>query len=152
MNFLTEHKIEQYADLTARIEEVNAESDKAAESLKAVERKLSDMAVLIKNVSTYQKTKSGYDAYKAPRTAKQDQIIILHEAATRALKAAGITKLPNVAALQAEYETLQAQKEALYAEYGKAKKQVREYDVIKRNIDSILRLNREPEREQRKER
>lgn len=55
MNFLTEHKIEQYADLTARIEEVNAESDKAAESLKAVERKLSDMAVLIKNVSTYQK-------------------------------------------------------------------------------------------------
>lgn len=68
------------------------------------------------------------------------------------MKAAGITKLPNVAALQAEYETLQAQKEALYAEYGKAKKQVREYDVIKRNIDSILRLNREPEREQRKER
>ncbi len=157
MNFLTEHKIEQYADLTARIEEVNAESDKAAESLKAVERKLSDMAVLIKNVSTYQKTKSGYDTYrragsKEPRTAKQDQIVILHEAATRALKAAGITKLPNVAALQAEYETLQAQKEALYAEYGKAKKQVREYDVIKRNIDSILRLNREPEREQRKER
>ena len=151
MNFLTEHKIEQYADLTARIEEVNAESDKAAESLKAVERKLSDMAVLIKNVSTYQKTKSGYDAYrragsKAPRTAKQDQIVILHEAATRALKAAGITKLPNVAALQAEYETLQAQKEALYAEYGKAKKQVREYDVIKRNIDSILRRESEPER------
>ena len=157
MNFLTEHKIEQYADLTARIEEVNAESDKAAESLKAVERKLSDMAVLIKNVSTYQKTKSGYDTYrragsKEPRTAKQDQIVILHEAATRALKAAGITKLPNVAALQAEYETLQAQKEALYAEYGKAKKQVREYDVIKRNIDSILRLDKGMERGKEAER
>lgn len=157
MNFLTEHKIEQYADLTARIEEVNAESDKAAESLKAVERKLSDMAVLIKNVSTYQKTKSGYDAYrragsKTPRTAKQDQIVILHEAAMRELKAASVTKLPNVAALQAEYETLQAQKESLYAEYGKAKKQVREYDVIKRNIDSILRLNRETAREKEAER
>ena len=157
MNFLTEHKIEQYADLTARIEEVNAESDKAAESLKAVERKLSDMAVLIKNVSTYQKTKSGYDTYrragsKEPRTAKQDQIVILHEAATRALKAAGITKLANVAALQAEYETLQAQKEALYADYGKLKKQVKEYDVIRQNIDSILRQPREPEREKRKER
>ena len=115
------------------------------------------MAVLIKNVSTYQKTKSGYDAYrragsKAPRTAKQDQIVILHEAATRALKAAGITKLPNVAALQAEYETLQAQKEALYAEYGKAKKQVREYDVIKRNIDSILRLDKGMERGKEAER
>ena len=32
-----------------------------------------------------------------------------------------------------------AQKEALYADHGKLKKQVKEYDVIKRNIDSILR-------------
>ena len=34
------------------------------------------------------------------------------------------------------YEKLQEQKEALYADYGKLKKQVAEYDVIKRNIDS----------------
>ena len=34
--------------------------------------------------------------------------IIMHEAAAKALKAAGISgKLPNVAALQAEYEKLQ---------------------------------------------
>ena len=42
---------------------------------------------------------------------------------------------------------LQEQKEALYADYGKLKKQVREYDVIKRNVDSILRVERQPERE-----
>ena len=57
--------------------------------------------------------------------------VILHEAAAKALKAAGISKLPNLAALQAEYEKLQEQKEALYADYGKLKKQVKEYDVIK---------------------
>ena len=67
-------------------------------------------------------------------------------------KAAGVSKLPNIAALQAEYEKLQAQKEALYADYGKLKKQIREYDVIKQNIDSILRQEKEPEREKRKER
>jgi len=50
-------------------------------------------------------------------------------------------------ALQSEYEALQAQKEALYADYGKLKKQVREYDVIKQNIDSILRVERQTERE-----
>ena len=38
-----------------------------------------------------------------------------------------------------------AQKEALYADYGKLKKQVKEYDVIKCNIDSILRQDKEPE-------
>ena len=55
-------------------------------------------------------------------------------------------KLPNVAALQAEYVKIQEQKETLYADYGRLKKQVKEYDVIKRNIDSILRRESEPER------
>ena len=157
MNFLTEHKIEQYADLVSRIEEMAAESGQAADALKNAEKRLADMAVLIKNVSTYQKTKPVYDAYRKARNrekyrAGQEQAIILHEAAARSLKAAGIAKLPNLAALQSEYEALQAQKEALYADYGKLKKKVREYDIIKQNIDSILQADRQPEREKETER
>ena len=152
MNFLTEHKIEQYADLVSRIEEMAAESGQAADALKNAEKRLADMAVLIKNVSTYQKTKPVYDAYRKARNrekyrAGQEQAIILHEAAARSLKASGIAKLPNLAALQSEYEALQAQKEALYADYGKLKKKVREYDIIKQNIDNILQADRQPERE-----
>ena len=152
MNFLTEHKIEQYADLVSRIEEMAAESGQAADAVKNAEKRLADMAVLIKNVSTYQKTKPVYDAYRKARNrekyrAGQEQAIILHEAAARSLKASGIAKLPNLAALQSEYEALQAQKEALYADYGKLKKKVREYDIIKQNIDSILQADRQPERE-----
>ena len=144
MNFLTEHKIEQYADLTAKIAEIQTESEKAGDALKEVEKRLADMAVLIKNVSTFQKTKPAYDAYRKARNkdryrAAHEGTVILHEAAAKALKAAGVSKLPNLAALQAEYEKLQEQKEALYADYGKLKKQVKEYDVIKQNIDSILK-------------
>ena len=157
MNFLTEHKIEQYADLVSRIEDMAAESGQAADALKNAEKRLAEMAVLIKNVSTYQKTKPVYDAYRKARNrekyrAGQEQAIILHEAAARSLKAAGIAKLPNLAALQSEYEALQAQKEALYADYGKLKKKVREYDIIKQNIDSILQADRQPEREKETER
>ena len=157
MNFLTEHKIEQYADLVSRTLEMAAESGQAADALKNAEKRLADMAVLIKNVSTYQKTKPVYDAYRKARNrekyrAGQEQAIILHEAAARSLKAAGIAKLPNLAALQSEYEALQAQKEALYADYGKLKKKVREYDIIKQNIDSILQADRQPEREKGTER
>ena len=157
MNFLTEHKIEQYADLVSRIEEMAAESGQAADALKNAEKRLADMAGLIKNVSTYQKTKPVYDAYRKARNrekyrAGQEQAIILHEAAARSLKASGIAKLPNLAALQSEYEALQAQKEALYADYGKLKKKVREYDIIKQNIDSILQADRQPEREKGTER
>ena len=120
-------------------------------------KRLVDTAVLIKNVSTFQKTKPAYDAYRKARNkdsyrAAHEREIILHEAAAKALKAAGVSKLPNLTALQSEYEKLQEQKEALYADYGRLKKQVKEYDVIKQNIDSILRQAREPELEKGKER
>ena len=151
LNFLTEHQISQYEDLTAKIEEIQTESEKAGDALKEVEKRLADMAVLIKNVSTFQKTKPAYDTYRKARNkdryrAAHEGTVILHEAAAKALKAAGISKLPNLATLQAEYEKLQEQKEALRADYGKLKKQVKEYDVIRQNIDSILRHPRKPER------
>ena len=157
LNFLTEHQISRYEDLTAKITEIQTESDKAGDALKEVEKRLADMAVLIKNISTFQKTKPAYDTYRKARNkeryrAAHEGTVILHEAAAKAIKAAGISKLPNLAALQAEYEKLQEQKEALRADYGKLKKQVREYDVIKQNIDSILRQPREPEREKEAER
>ena len=152
LNFLTEHQIEQYADLISRIEEVTAASEQASDALKDVEKRLADMALLIKNITTYQKTKPVYDAYRKTKNKEQyraahEGSIILHEAAAKTLKAAGISgKLPSVAALQAEYEKLQEQKETLYSDYGKLKKQVKEYSVIKQNIDSILRQDKEPER------
>ena len=157
LNFLTEHQISQYEDLTAKIEEVQTESEKAGDALKEMEKRLADMAVLIKNVFTFQKTKPAYDTYRKARNkdryrAAHEGTVILHEAAAKALKAAGISKLPNLAALQAEYEKLQEQKEALRADYGKLKKQVKEYDVIRQNIDTILRQPKEPERDRETER
>ena len=157
LNFLTEHQISQYEDLTAKIEEIQTESEKAGDALKEVEKRLADMAVLIKNVFTFQKTRPAYDTYRKARNkdryrAAHEGTVILHEAAAKALKAAGISKLPNLTALQAEYEKLQEQKEALRADYGKLKKQVKEYDVIRQNIDSILRQPKEPEREKEAER
>ena len=73
LNFLTEHKIEQYSDLTTKILEIAAASEQAADSLKAAEKQLADMAVLIKNVTTYQKTKPAYDAYRKAKNKDRYQ-------------------------------------------------------------------------------
>lgn len=148
VNFLTEHNIEQYTDLVARIDEITAASEQAADALKGVERRLADMAVLIKNITTYQKTKPVYEAYKKAKNKEQfraahESDLILYEAAAKALRAANVGgKLPSVAALQVEYAKLSEQKETLYADYGKLKKQVNEYDTMKRNIDSFLKIDR----------
>ena len=56
------------------------------------------------------------------------------------------------AELQKKFSSIEEQKEALYADYGKLKKQVAEYDVIKRNIDSILQAEKQPERKRETER
>ena len=76
------------------------------------------MALLIKNVTTYQKTKPLYEAYRKARNkekyrAEHERGIILHEAAAKALKAAQIGgKLPSVPVLQAEYESCKDRKKA----------------------------------------
>ena len=143
MNFLTENNIKQYEDLISRIDEIVLDSEQTATNLKQTEKKLSDMAVLIKNISTYQKTKDIYRGYikakdKDAYRRKHESSLILYETAAKVLKESCITKLPDMAALKTDYAELQAQKETLYADYGKLKKQIREYEVIKRNIDSLL--------------
>ena len=50
LNFLTENRIDSYAELSAKIAEVNAASEQAAGALKGVERRLADMAVLINGI------------------------------------------------------------------------------------------------------
>ena len=143
MNFLTENNIMQYEDLITRIDEMVFDSEQTADSLKQAEKKLSDMAVMIKHLSTYQKTKVVYRGYikakdKEAYRKKHESSLILYEASKKALKNLGITKLPDLSALQKEYTSLQKQKENLYSEYGKLKKKVKEYQRIKQNIDTIL--------------
>ena len=143
MNFLTENNILQYEYLIKKIDEIILDSEQTADSLKQVEKKLSDMAVLIKNISTYQKTKDIHRGYikakdKEAYRRKYESSLILYEASGKALKDAGIKKLPELAALQKEYTALQKKKEAIYSDYGKLKKKVKEYQKIKQNVDTIL--------------
>ena len=143
MKFLTENNILQYEDLIKKIDEIILDSEQTADSLKQNEKKLSDMAVLIKNISTYQKTKDIHRGYikakdKEAYRRKYESSLILYEASGKALKDAGIKKLPELAALQKEYTALQKKKEAIYSDYGKLKKKVKEYQKIKQNVDTIL--------------
>ena len=95
-------------------------------------------------MSRYKELKPLYDEYKKSRNKEKflrghESDIILFEAAATALKASGVSgKLPDLVKLKADYKRLAAEKDGLYAEYGKLKKQLREYDAVKQNIDSIL--------------
>ena len=145
MNFLTEHGIEQYAELESKVMEISAVNDEAAAALKDVERRLGDMAVLIKNLTTYKQFRPVVLEYrkakdKAAFRREHESQLILYEAAAKAIKDAGITRLPDLAALKAEYRELDKQKARLYEQYGEVKRELKEYGIIKQNVDSILRV------------
>ena len=144
MVFLDQNGIARYSDLQQKIAELQDGQEQTAAALKTVESRLSDMALLIKHIETYRELRPLYDEYKKSRDKEKylrghESEIILFEAAAKALKAAGVSgKLPDSAKLKADYQRLAAEKDRLYSEYGELKKQLREYDAVKQNIDSIL--------------
>ena len=143
LNFLTEHQIESYEGLESRLDDISTANDEAAAALKAVERRLGEMALLIKQISTYKQTRPVALEYhrakdKAAFRREHESQLILYEAAAKALKEAGVKKLPNLYALKTEYKKLDGERERLSEQYNEVKKELKEYGIIKQNVDGIL--------------
>ncbi len=105
LNFITEHQIDSYEGLESRLAEISAANDAAASALKDAERRLGDMALLIKNLSAYKQLRpvalelrNAKD--KAAFRRQHESQLILYEAAAKTLKEAGVTKLSNLYALK----------------------------------------------------
>lgn len=158
LNFLTEHDISEYEQLQSVLSEVHAESEQTAATLKALEKRLSDMSLLMKNISAYQKTKPVYMEYRKAKDKEQfrqkhESSLIIYEAAAKTLHAArNGGRLPSFQKLLAEHRELTEQKDSLYLEYGKLKKKVKQYDTMKQNVDRILKQAEQPERGKETER
>ena len=71
LNFLTEHEIDSYPDLESRVAEITAASTEAAAALKAAERRLAEMAVLIKDVTTCKELHPLLQEYQRAADKKQ---------------------------------------------------------------------------------
>ncbi len=97
MNFLTEYGIDAYPDLESRVAEISAASEEAAAALKTAARRLGEMAVLIKNISTYKQTRP-VAVDKARFRQEHESALILYDGG-RALREGGVKKLPDLAAL-----------------------------------------------------
>ena len=135
--------------------EITAASTEAAAALKAAERRLAEMAVLIKDATTCKELRPLIQEYQRAVDKKQfrrkhEGALILYEAAAKALKEQGLQKLPDLYALKTEYKLLAEQKKQLQQQYAEVKRQMQEYGIIKQNVDGILRTT--PEKEQKQER
>ena len=144
LNYLTENNLLQYADLEEKVEDVHSSYDRTGKELKGVEARLREVQPLIKNISNYQRLKPVYDAFQKAKDkpgfkAKHEAELVIFEAARSTLLAMqGDEKLPSLKTLQAEQQRLLDEQQRLYDERAKLKKEVRQIETIKSNVDTFL--------------
>ena len=144
LNYLTENNLLQYADLEKKVEDVHSSYDRTGKELKDVEARLREVQPLIKNISNYQRLKPVYDAFQKAKDkpgfkAKHEAELVIFEAARSTLLAMqGDEKLPSLKTLQAEQQRLLEEQQRLYDERVKLKKEVKQIETIKSNVDTFL--------------
>ena len=144
LNYLTENNLLQYADLEKKVEDVHGSYDRTGKELKGVEARLREVQPLIKNISNYQRLKPVYDAFQKTKDkpgfkAKHEAELVIFEAARSTLLAMqGDEKLPSLKTLQAQQQRLLDEQQQLYDERAKLKKEVKQIETIKSNVDTFL--------------
>ena len=144
LNYLTENNLLQYADLEKKVEDVHSSYDRTGKELKGVEARLREVQPLIKNISNYQRLKPVYDAFQKAKDkpgfkAKHEAELVIFEAARSTLLAMqGDEKLPSLKTLQAQQQRLLDEQRRLYDERAKLKKEVKQIETIKSNVDTFL--------------
>ena len=144
LNYLTENNLLQYADLEKKVEDVHSSYDRTGKELKGVEARLREVQPLIKNISNYQRLKPVYDAFQKAKDkpgfkAKHEAELVIFEAARSTLLAMqGDEKLPSLKTLQAEQQRLLEEQQRHYDERAKLKKEVKQIETIKSNVDTFL--------------
>ena len=144
LNYLTENNLLQYADLEKKVEDVHSSYDRTGKELKNVEARLREVQPLIKNISNYQRLKPVYDAFQKAKDkpgfkAKHEAELVIFEAARSTLLAMqGDEKLPSLKTLQADQQRLLEEQQRLYDERVKLKKEVKQIETIKSNVDTFL--------------
>ena len=156
MNFLTEHGIDSYEELESRLAALTEKRDTSHASIKDMETRIAELALIQKHAATYRKLRPVYDRYRQSKDKEKflrghESGIILFEAAARELKKLGAVPVPSAERMEKELAALTEQKERLTAEYRSARSEAQEYETIKQNVDALLSVPKEQEQQRRYE-
>ena len=143
MNYLTEHGPLDYADLVKKADGASARYNDLSAKIKAAEQRMAEIAVMKTHIINYAKTRDVYVAYRKAGYSKRfkaehESEILLHQAAKKFFDETGLKKLPTVKGLQTEYAALLAEKKSAYAEYRKARDEMKELLTVKANVDRLM--------------
>ena len=153
LNFLTEHNISTYEELEQAAGKIHADFAAVSEQIKGTEKHMSDTALLMKHTAIYDELKPVYSKYrkakdKAAFAEQHRRELTLFESAAKKLQGKRTQPLDE---LRQAADGLAQQKKELYGEYKKLKQQAAEMDVIRRNVEQLLNLSKENEKDREPE-
>ena len=148
--YLQDHELLDYAVLSEKAAAASAHFNELSARIKSAETRMAEIAVLREHIVNYAKTRDTYVAYRKAGYSKKflaehESEITIHKAAKNYFDGLGFKKLPTIKALNTEYAELLAEKKAAYADYRKAREEMKELLTAKANIDRILELDKEQE-------
>ena len=144
--YLEENNLLDRSVLEERTAAVTAQYHTLSSKMKSAEQRMAEIKVLQQHIINYARTRDTYVAYRKAGYSKKflsehESEIILHKAAKQFFDEQGLKKLPTVKSLQTEYAQLLSEKKAMYADYQKAKEDMRALQTAKANVDRILGNN-----------
>ncbi len=151
---LKEKGVDSYEELTALTTKLSARFDELSDSIKAAEKRMTEIGALQTHLNNYSKTRSVYEEYRKSGYSKKffeehrDELL-LHKAAKEAFNKLGVKKLPSRKELSIEFNDLLTQKKKDYAEYRQVKKDRQEYLIAKQTVETILGIDRKREEEKK---
>lgn len=158
INFLQAHGFSSYDELCQIADSAVDHFNELSDSIRDAETRMADITVLKEQIINYAKTREVFAQYKASHYSKKflaahEQEIKMHRSAKQTFNELGITKLPSVKSLQAEYSELTQTKKQTFGEYLKARDDMREYLTVRHNVERILQTDQEQQKraEQKKQ-
>lgn len=146
-NYITDHGLKDYDVLTSKHDEIKGRRDSSLQKIKETESRITLLKKQIEIIDNYRKYKPVVDGLENTKNERNkekyrnehDTEFILFNAAKQNLKVYfGKEKLPKIKDLRAELNQLYPEKDRQYQVYYKAKDELKEIDIIKKNVDSIL--------------
>ena len=140
---LQEHGIKSREELTARADAASEKLSALNDRIKKIDARIAEITELRGQIVAYAKTREVFAEYKASRYSRKffdthaDEIE-QHRSAKRYFNAHGIEKLPKIKILNAEFDTLVAEKRKAYAEYRAIRDEQRELLVHRHNVEMFL--------------
>ena len=140
--FLQQHDIHDKETLDALVDGSSAKYHELMKTIKDAEEKMAANKVIKTHIINYAKTRETYITYRKSGYSKKffeahrDEIT-LHKAAKEAFSKLPDGKIPKVKDLNEEFVRLLSEKKADYSEYKKIKKEMRDYQIAKQNVESF---------------